>query len=86
MTTWADYAVVISLVLMPLAGASESARFFGPDRPWLLPNRVRSLVGVLLLSCLLGGLYFQDYPRSAPQDSLQLDFFGQVRTAFSRVF
>ena len=86
MTTWADFAIAISLVLLPLTGASESRTFFGPDRPWFLPNHIRTLLGLTLLALLLAGFNLQDYPRPEDADWQWIDFFGQVGTAFSRVF
>lgn len=86
MTTWADFAIVLCLILLPLAGASESKTFWGPDKPWFLPNLIRIPLGLALLALLLCGLFYQDYPRPADADWDWVDFFGQVGTAFSRIF
>lgn len=86
MTVLADFAVVISLILLPLTGATESRTFFGPDRPWFLPNHIRTPLGLALVGMLIAGLHYQDYPGPQDADPQAVDFFGQVGTAFARVF
>lgn len=86
MMTWADFAIVVGLILLPLTGASESKTFWGPDRPWFLPNRIRQPLGLALLVLLFAGIYKQDYPRPDGADWQWVDFFGQVGAAFTRVF
>ncbi|QPH52939.1 hypothetical protein [Pontivivens ytuae] len=86
MTIWADLAIVVSLLALPLTGASESRTFFGPDRPWFLPNRIRTPLGLALLALMFAGFRYQDYPRPENADWQWLDFLGQVGMAFSRVF
>ena len=86
MTTWADFAVVAGVLLIPFAGAAESKTFWGPDRPWFLPNQVRIPLGFALLALLFAGFSYQDYPQPAGAEWNWIDFLGQVGTAFSRVF
>lgn len=86
MTTWADFAVVAGVLLLPLAGAAESKTFWGPDRPWFLPNQVRIPLGFALLALLYAGFSHQEYPRSAETEWNLADLLEQVGTAFSRVF
>ncbi len=82
MTTWADFAVVAALLLMPLAAAREP--WSGPVDFYFLPNKVGRLFWAILLIMFVGGLWFQDYPHSA--DTSGPFEFGQVFTAFTRVF
>ncbi|MDX8353555.1 hypothetical protein [Cognatiyoonia sp. IB215182] len=86
MTTWADFAIIFGLGLLPLTGASESRTFWGPDRPWFLPNRIRTPLGLSLLLIAFFGFQYQDYPRPEDADWQWIDFLGQLGTAFSRVF
>lgn len=86
MTTWADFAIVVGLLLLPLVGASESKTFWGPDRPWFLPNYIRNPLGIALLALLFFGFSYQDYARPEDADWKWIDFWGQIGTAFSRVF
>ena len=86
MTTWADFAVVAGVLLLPLAGAAESKTFWGPDRPWFLPNQVRIPLGFVLLALLYAGFSYQEYPQSADAEWNLIELLEQVGTAFSRVF
>ena len=86
MTTWADFAVVAGVLLLPLAGAAESKTFWGPDRPWFLPNQVRIPLGFALLALLYAGFSYQDYLQPADVEWNLINLLNQVGTAFSRVF
>ncbi|MEM9796832.1 MAG: hypothetical protein AAF919_10095 [Pseudomonadota bacterium] len=84
MTSWADFAIVASVILLPLAGDTE--RLNGRVDPWFLPRAVHLPFTFAVVGLFMLGLWSQDFPHPAEASDRSIAPLAQTLTAFVRVF